>query len=133
MVSHEQFVNSSSLTGQNKECQNPVRDLSISLAKCTKLKNSLARMGQLLCTAGRINHSYFQCLGIILITNKSETIVVFERCIQTYQLEVYLRFLCTCTRIIVDAYCHSPTLKLQQLERLDRCKSKQKVIFIFKK
>lgn len=54
MVSHEQFVSSSSLTGQSKECQNQGRDLLTSLAKCTKLKNSSARMGPSRCTAGKM-------------------------------------------------------------------------------
>lgn len=52
-ASRERFVSSSSLTGQNKECQNPGRDSLISSAKCTKLKNSLARMGPLPFTAGK--------------------------------------------------------------------------------
>lgn len=53
MANQGQFVSSSSLIGRSKECQNRVKDSLTLLAKCTKLKNSLARMGQLLCTAGK--------------------------------------------------------------------------------
>lgn len=54
MASHGQFVSSSSQTGPSKECQSQEKDLLILLAKCIKLKNSLARTGQLLCTAGKV-------------------------------------------------------------------------------
>ena len=53
MVSHELFVSSSSLTGQNKECQNQEKVLSISLDRYIRPRNSLARMAPSLCTAGR--------------------------------------------------------------------------------
>lgn len=53
MVSHELFVSSSSLTGQNKACQNPEKVLSISLDRYIRPRSSLARTAPSLSTAGR--------------------------------------------------------------------------------
>lgn len=65
MASRGQFVSSSSLIGRNKECQSQGRDSSISLARCTKLRSSLARTGQLLCTAGTTFFSHYShCIFI---------------------------------------------------------------------
>lgn len=52
-VSHELFVSSSSLTGQNKACQNQEKVLSISLDRYIRPRNSLARMAPSLSTAGK--------------------------------------------------------------------------------
>lgn len=53
MVNQGQFVSSNSQIGQSKECQNRVKDSSILLVRCTKLKNSLVKMVRLQCTAGK--------------------------------------------------------------------------------
>lgn len=52
MANHEQCASSSSLIGRSKVCPNPGRASSISSAKCTKPRSSLARMDQSVFTAG---------------------------------------------------------------------------------
>lgn len=51
-ASPEQCGSSSSLTGQNKECQSLEKDLLTSSAKSIKQRSSLAKMGPFRCIAG---------------------------------------------------------------------------------
>lgn len=63
MDNHGQFVSFSSLTGQSKACQSQGRDSLILLARSIKQKNSLVRMDQSRCTAGKIHTSNWLSLG----------------------------------------------------------------------
>lgn len=84
MANHEQCASSSSLIGQSKACPNPGRASSISSAKCTKPRSSLAKTDQSVFTAGNKKNSFLQGdylsrIGLDSKTNKFFLIVMTPR------------------------------------------------------